>query len=163
MGSQPSKVPILKCPKDFDPKKFKKITTLFDKLDQDSNLGVSSDEVENIAALHVENSIIKMRACVEAKNKSLKVALAANNIDKVAAEQKLKQEFALKDEHEKLVHTAAIQKLNQRIEWYESLDKDGKADAFMRVVSGKDSEHLDFWSFFEYMKTRTDDINNIEH
>ena len=26
MGSQPSKVPILKCPKDFDPKKFKKIT-----------------------------------------------------------------------------------------------------------------------------------------
>ena len=163
MGSQPSKVPILKCPKDFDPKKFKKITRLFDKLDQDSNLGVSSDEVENIAALHVENSIKKMRACVEAKNKSLKVALAANNIDKVAAEQKLKQEFALKDEHEKRVHTAAIQKLNQRIEWYESLDKDGKADAFMRVVSGKDSEHLDFWSFFEYMKTRTDDINNIEH
>ena len=77
--------------------------------------------------------------------------------------QKLKQEFALKDEHEKLVHNTAIQKLDQRIEWYGSLDKDGKADAFMRVVSGKDSEHLDFWSFFEYMKTRTDDINNIEH
>ena len=42
MGSGSS---VLKCPKGYDPEKFKKICKLFDKLDADSNMGVSSDEL----------------------------------------------------------------------------------------------------------------------
>tara|TARA_B110000211_G_C13669926_1_gene374079 strand:+ start:223 stop:528 length:306 start_codon:yes stop_codon:yes gene_type:complete len=45
---------ILTCPKDFDKQKFKKIC--IDKLDKDSNFGVTSDEIEDIAALHVRYS-----------------------------------------------------------------------------------------------------------
>ena len=35
-------------PDGYDSEKFKKICNLFDKLDKDSNLGVSSDEIEDI-------------------------------------------------------------------------------------------------------------------
>ena len=46
---------VLKCPKGYDPQKFKEICVLFDKLDKDSNMGVSSDELTSIADLHVKN------------------------------------------------------------------------------------------------------------
>lgn len=162
MGSQPSKVPILKCPKDFDAKKFKKITQLFDKLDKDSNFGVSSDEIEDIAKLHVENSIRRMSKMIESKALSLKVANNAILIDETSAIAKIKQESEAKRQNEKRIHDAALRRLGNKIEWYESLDESGKADAFMKAVSPGGGEHLDFWTFFEYMKTRTDDIKNIE-
>lgn len=164
MGSQPTKapVPILQCPKNYDKQKFKKIMSLFDKLDKDSNLGVSSAEVSNIAALHVKNAINKMNATIDAKKRSLNVALTSINIDKIAAEKKLNEEYALKVEHEKLSTSVAIDKLQKRIDFYQSLDSDGKSDAFMRAVCPSGSAHLDFWSFFDYMKTRTDDIENIK-
>ena len=162
MGSQPSKIQILKCPKGFDAKKFKKITQLFDKLDRDSNFGVSSDEIEEIARLHVENAIQRMVNTAESKALSLKVAKNAIMIDESAGIAKIKQESEAKRQNEQRIHDAAIQRLENKIAWYESLDESGKADAFMKAVSPGGGEHLDFWTFFEYMKTRTDDIKNIE-
>jgi hypothetical protein len=163
MGSSPSKVGILKCPKDFDPHKFKKITQLFDKLDRDSNFGVSSDEIEDIAKLHVENSIKRMTHMFESKALSLKVANNAIMIDENSAIAKIKQESEAKRQNEQRIHDAALQRLGNKIAWYKSLDESGKADAFMKAVSPGGGEHLDFWTFFEYMKTRTDDIKKIEY
>lgn len=162
MGSTPSKVPILKCPKDFDPKKFKKITQLFDKLDKDSNLGVSCDELEDIARLHVENSIKRMEDMITAKGRSLTVANTAIKIDETSAISKIKQESESKRQNEQRIHDTAVQRLRNRIEWYGSLDDSGKSEAFMRAVIPEGAEHMDFWSFFEYMKSRTDDIKNID-
>ena len=162
MGSQPSKVPILKCPPGFDAKKFKKITQLFDKLDKDSNFGVSSDEIEDIANLHVKNAIQRMANTIESKARSLKVNKNAIMIDEVAAIAKIKQESEAKRQNEQRIYDAAIKRIENKIEWYESLDESGKADAFMKAVSPGGGEHLDFWTFFEYMKTKTDDIKNIE-
>lgn len=162
MGSQPSKVTILKCPKDFNAKKFKQITQLFDKLDKDSNFGVSSDEIEDIAKLHVENSIQRMVKMTDSKALSLKVVNNTILIDETSAIAKIKQESEAKRQNEQRIHDAAIQRLENKITWYESLDEAGKADAFMKAVSPGGGEHLDFWTFFEYMKTRTDDITNIE-
>ena len=52
--------------------------------------------------------------------------------------------------------------ITQKIDMYKSLDEDARENVFMKVLMPKDSEHIDFWTFFEYMKTRTDDIDNIE-
>lgn len=161
MGSSPSKVPILQCPKGYDPKKFKKITCLFDKLDKDSNLGVSSDEIEDIARLHVENSTARLKGMITAKGRCLTVNNNAIQIDEISAIAKIRQESESKRQNEKRIHDTAVQRLQNKISWYESLDESGKADAFMKAVSPEGGEHMDFWSFFEYMKTRTDDIQNI--
>lgn len=163
MGSQPSKVPVLQCPKNYDPKKFKEITMLFDKLDKDSNLGVSSDEIEHIASLHVQNCLNRMENTMQAKNKSLVVAKTQLLLDQQIAIDKIKNEFESKTRQEELVYAAAIKKLENKTNWYKSLDKEGKADAFMKAVMPKGEEHIDFWAFFEYMKNRTQDIENIKH
>jgi hypothetical protein len=162
MGSQPSKVPILKCPPGFDAQKFKKITQLFDKLDKDSNFGVSSDEIEDIANLHVKNAIKRMTNTFESKALSLKVANNAILIDETSAIAKIKQESDARRQNEQRIHDADVRRIENKIAWYESLDESGKADAFMKAVSPGGGEHLDFWTFFEYMKTKTDDIKNIE-
>lgn len=161
MGSQPSKVPVLKCPDDYDKKKFKKICSLFDKLDKDSNLGVSSDEIEQIAELHVSNCITHMETQVQAKEKAFNVAQMQIKLDEQHAQAKIKQEFDARREHERLLLTVAKQSLEQRITAYNEMDKGGKANALMKAVMPKGEDHMDFWSFFEYMKNRTEDIQNI--
>ena len=162
MGGHPSKVEILKCPDGYDKKKFKKICILFDKLDKDSNLGVSSDEIENIAAHHVDNCIRRMEQQIIAKNKALKVAKVQIILDERNAIAKIKQEFDMCRQQEQLACDAAIQSLENRKAAYEGLDANDKADAFMKAVMSSGESHMDFWSFFEYMKTRTDDIGNIK-
>ena len=162
MGSQPSKVQVLKCPKNYDPQKFKKITTLFDKLDKDSNLGVSNDEIEHIAALHIKNCITRMQKTKQAKGKALQVAKTQLTLDQKSATDKIINEFQAKTKEEERIHSAAVQTLDNRIEWYESLDNEGKSNAFMKAVMPAGEEHIDFWSFFEYMKHKTEDIQNIE-
>lgn len=170
MGSFPSKnniiqskVDILECPKGYDPEKFKKITRLFDKLDKDSNLGVTSDEIEDIARLHVENSMDRLRDMVTAKGRCLEVNNNAIRIDEISSITKIRQEAQSRRENEQRIYDATVQRLENKISWYESLDKAGKANAFMKAVTPEGGEHMDFWSFFEYMKTRTDDIQNIEY
>lgn len=162
MGSQPSKVPVLKCPENYDPQKFKKITTLFDKLDKDSNLGVSDDEIEHIAVLHIKNCITRMQKTKQAKGKALQVAKTQLILDQKSAADKIINEFQAKTKEEERIHSAAIQTLDNRIEWYDSLDNEGKSNAFMKAVMPTGEEHIDFWSFFEYMKHKTEDIQNIE-
>ena len=162
MGSQPSKVPVLKCPENYDPQKFKKITTLFDKLDKDSNLGVSNGEIEHIATLHIKNCITRMQKTKQAKGKALQVAKTQLTLDQKNATDKIINEFQAKTKEEERIHCAAVQTLDNRIEWYESLDKEGKSNAFMKAVMPTGEEHIDFWSFFEYMKHKTEDIQNID-
>ena len=161
MGGGTSKVEVLKCPDGYNKQKFKEICVLFDKLDKDSNLGVSSDEIENSAAHHVDNCIIRMENQIVAKGKSLAVAKTQITLDERNAIAKVKHDFEMRRQQEILVHNAAIQSLENRKAVYEGFDKDGKANAFIKAVSGP-SDMITFWSFFEYMKTRTDDINNIK-
>jgi hypothetical protein len=51
--------------------------------------------------------------------------------------------------------------IKQKIDMYEGLDEDARENVFMKVLMRRDSDNIDFWSFFEYMKTRTEDIDNI--
>lgn len=156
MGASSS---ILKCPNGYDKEKFKQICSLFDKLDQDSNMGVSSGEMTQIAALHVKNCQTRLQARVHAMTHNKTRALED------LARQHLHEQNTLKSEQEAEMQGVAaqcdheIKHVQHTLDTYASLDDAGKSDTFMRVV-GKGS-HIDFWTFFEYMKTRTDDIKNI--
>ena len=158
MGSGSS---VLKCPKGYDPEKFKKICKLFDKLDADSNMGVSSDELTSIANLHVKNCIMLLNRRLDAEDACVKRtvqeidAKCQEDINRIKYEADIAKQGALRQS--KSIKAA----ITQKIDMYSSLDEDARENVFMKVLMPKDSEHIDFWTFFEYMKTRTEDIDNI--
>lgn len=164
MGSGASKKnSILECPKNYDSKKFKKICVLFDKLDTDANFGVSSDELTDIAQLHVENcqrKLEKRLSTNESQHQRHLQEIDEDGIQKIAGIR-----FATETHKQSATqqHGMKQQSIQSKIDWYKSLDEDGKENTFMEVLKPKDSKHIDFWTFFEYMKSRTDDITNIEH
>ena len=159
MGSGSS---VLKCPKGYDPEKFKKICKLFDKLDADSNMGVSSDELTSIADLHVRNCIMLLGRRLEAEEQS--VGRTVKEIDAKCQEDISRIKYEAEAEKARAIRQSKSIKsaITQKIDMYKSLDEDARENVFMKVLMPKDSEHIDFWTFFEYMKTRTDDIDNIE-
>lgn len=153
---------VLRCPKGYDPEKFKKICKLFDKLDADSNMGVSSDELTSIADLHVKNCIMLLNRRLEAEDQSVKrtvqelEAKCQEDISRVKYDAEVAKQGALRQS--KSIKVA----IQQKVDMYKGLDEDARENVFMKVLMPKDSEHIDFWTFFEYMKSRTDDIDNIE-
>lgn len=158
MGSGSS---VLKCPKGYDPGKFKKICKLFDKLDADSNMGVSSDELSSIADLHVKNCMMLLNRRLDAEDQSLKRtvqemdAKCLEDIDRIKYEVDVAKQSAVRQSR------CIKATITQKIDMYSGLDEDARENVFMKVLMPKDSEHIDFWTFFEYMKTRTEDIDNI--
>lgn len=164
MGSGRSKpnVPVLQCPKDYDTDNFKKICTLFDKLDKDSNLGVSSDELTQIAELHVKNCQAQLEKRLEAEKES--VARQIEEIEEKCVQdiQTIRFEAATAKQSAKQQSRNAQANIESKITKYGELDEDGRENAFMKVLMPRDESHIDFWTFFEYMKTRTTDIENIE-
>lgn len=164
MGSGISnyKVPVLECPKDFDQEKFRKICCLFDKLDKDSNLGVSSDELTKIATLHVKNCQMQLNKRLRAEQTALESKL--KDIETQCVEDikqiRLDAAHAKQTAREQSLHLQA--NIQAKIEKYGQLDEDARENVFMKVLMPRDETHIDFWTFFEYMKTRTADIDNIE-
>jgi len=152
--------PVLKCPNGYDKEKFTKICKLFDKLDEDSNMGVSSDEMTEIAELHVKNCQTRLKARLHSIS-----AAKARELEDLHYHQQHELD-QLKKQHDAQAQVVVDQfgeesrQVQNTLDRYAALDEAGKSDTFMRVV-GKDSQ-IDFWTFFEYMKSRTDDIKNIE-
>lgn len=158
MGSASS---VLKCPKDYDPVKFKKICVLFDKLDKDSNMGVSSDELTCIANLHVKNCKFQLEKRLRAEKLDLERRVFEIQ-DKCKQDvEKVKYHAQVTEQSTKQQSTYIQAAIQKKITMYEGLDEDAKESVFMKVLMPKDSKHIDFWTFFDYMKTRTDDIENI--
>ena len=158
MGSGSS---VLKCPKGYDPEKFKKVCKLFDKLDADSDMGVSSDELTSIAELHVRNCVMLLTRRLDAEDQSVKRTVqeldvkCQEDIDRIKYEAETEKSRALRQS--KSIKAS----IEQKIGMYNGLDEDARENVFMKVLMPKDSEHIDFWTFFEYMKARTEDIDNI--
>tara|TARA_B110000285_G_scaffold21939_1_gene21234 strand:- start:929 stop:1444 length:516 start_codon:yes stop_codon:yes gene_type:complete len=163
MGQTPTRqVGILKCPDGYDTKKFQKICNLFDKVDKDSNLGVSSDEIEDIAAHHVKNCISRMQNRIKSKNLEFQVSKTQIVIDKKNEIDSINEKYNARTQKEERIYNADLKNIETKVEWYQSLDKNDQAEAFMKAIMPSDGKHIDFWSFFDYMKTRVGDIKNIE-
>jgi Ca2+-binding EF-hand superfamily protein len=164
MGSAQSRkgVHLLTCPKDFDDENFKKICTLFDKLDNDSNLGVSSDELRKIAKLHVKNCCRQLGKRLKAEEESVERQLV--EIEEKCAQdiERIRFQAATAKQSARQQSKYAQANIRAKIDKYSGLDEDGQENVFMKVLVPNDESHIDFWTFFEYMKTRTGDIENIE-
>jgi hypothetical protein len=150
------------CPDGYDSEKFKKICNLFDKLDKDSNLGVSSDEIENIAARHVENCISRMQSRIKSKILEFQVSKTQIVIDRNNEMELINEKYNARTQQEERIQKVDIENIETKIKWYQSLDNNGQADAFIKSVMPSGGKHIDFSAFFDYMKTRVGDIKNIK-
>jgi hypothetical protein len=162
-GSSINRVDVLTCPEGYSKENFQKICVLFDKLDKDSNLGVSSHELSDIAELHVKNCLIRLRARLanaqQDKQREVEQLDDAFN-DKVALMRTELETNKKKLNQRQLIESTRIEK---QIAYYSGLDETGKCTVFMKVVSVSSEDVIDFESFFEYMKHRTEDISNITY
>ena len=152
MGSGASKSQLT-CPKDYEPEKFQKILKLFDRLDSNGDQVVETDELVKIADLHVRNKIRKYKNDTEQKIKEL------HNESKVKVSQ-ISSELILKIKKAKDKKTDDIKCAEYTINVLSNMSKEEKSKKFKDAVSDSKG-HIEFWKFYEYMKHRTDDIENI--
>jgi Ca2+-binding EF-hand superfamily protein len=157
MGSGSSQ---LKCPNDYDKEKFEKIMKLYDSLDSNGDHVIETDELNKIADLHVRNKIRKLKENIdninsetETKNKILE-----NDISFKIAE--LNTQLIIKQTRNLAEKDDLISFTNSEIDKLQSMPKEKKSEKFMEAVTTKNG-NIDFWKFFDYMKSRTQDIDNI--
>lgn len=158
MGSGASKQ--LKCPKDYDQEKFKKILILYDRLDKNGDHVVETDELNKIADLHVRNKIRKMKEYID---------LIENLHERKLQELENEASHKISDINSKLIldinkyKTRKVEDVKcaqKTIDAWQNMSAINKAEKFKAAVSNKNG-HIEFWTFFEYMRERTDDIQNI--
>ena len=158
MGSASSQ---LKCPKDYDEEKFNKILKLYDRLDSNGDHSVDMEELSSIANLHVKNQLRKLEG--------MKQPLSDRTDQKIKLldQQLLMDIERLKNNCENSKKTiiqnknSQLSKIDDEIAELNGLSKDDKSKKIKKAITDKNGNIM-FWPFFEYMKTRTNDIPNIE-
>tara|TARA_B100000795_G_C22792902_1_gene437823 strand:- start:148 stop:630 length:483 start_codon:yes stop_codon:yes gene_type:complete len=158
MGSGTSKQ--LKCPADYDKDKFKRILILYDRLDSNGDHIVETKELDKIAELHFINKIRKMKEYIlkienDAIQKSSKLEQDATF--KISS---INTQLMLDIKNNKNKKADDVMCANRHIEKMNKMDDVEKTKKFRKAVSD-DKGHIHFWTFYEYMKDRTDDIVNI--
>ena len=150
----------LNCPKDYNQEKFKKILILYDRLDKNGDHVVETDELHKIADLHVRNKIRKMKEYID---------LIENAHQRKLQELENEASHKISDINSKLIldinkyKTRKVEDVKcaqKTIDMWQNMSSIKKAEKFKTAVSDKNG-HIDFWTFFEYMRERTDDIQNI--
>ena len=150
----------LKCPKNYDKTKFQKILTLYDKLDTNGNMVIEQEEFYILANHHIKNQremVVKeqVKNDTDIKSKMLMLNLKLENDKK-----------ALEDTHKKEIERLKQKEKNdddedkKRLANIDLLTKEQKYEIFKQRFTDKENK-INFKMFFEYMKTRTDDIQNI--
>lgn len=148
------------CPENYDDDDFAKILRLYDILDADGNMIVEEDELGQIATHHVNNKK-KMLQIKLSQNEALKkqtilqlkVELEQNKKNlEMRYEEKIKSENAL-GENNKMLLTKEINELKRLT------NKEKREMLLLRITDANNI--IDFWKFFEYMKERVGDIDNI--
>ena len=164
----------LKCPKDYDPVNFSKILNLYDKLDDDGNMLVKEDELTHIAIHHInnrkklqeqklaDNEFYKKRN-YQQKKRELDQKRKELDQQKKALDQKKKEledtykkeiiaETKIRDKNKEVIEKELIHLNNMSVEEQRKI--------FRQKLVGDDNS-IDFWKFYDYMKTRVNDIDNI--
>ena len=178
----------LKCPKNYDKKKFKKILQLFKYLDGDGDRVITSNEMKKFCDTYYEceledklNEIKNIHKSqenkIEISIQNLKLVLKAyierchdlNKSDKLTLEQKIH----LMEQEEKhrtymnLIaynHTNKIIKLKLEIDLIKKLGKKEKTQKLVRDIGKKKLKEVGFRHFFKFIKNKNIDkmINILE-
>ena len=159
MGSSASTK--LTCPKDYDNNKFNMILKLYDRLDSNGDQVIETLELKDIAKLHINNRKTEINKLKEKEVKDYEYNL---NQERLKLEKDIED---LKLNHEKNIekinnsHICRDVSLINQFNKLENMDEATQCQTFLNVVSN-DGKHIEFWKFFDYMKTRTNDIKNID-
>tara|TARA_B110000495_G_C23021601_1_gene606171 strand:- start:1090 stop:1674 length:585 start_codon:yes stop_codon:yes gene_type:complete len=160
MGSGISNTGQLVCPEGYDKEKFKQILYLYDKLDTNGDMVIEKEELFILTEHHIKNKgkkLEKEKIIVEnTKNKklltiSLEYESLKKNLEKEYLKKKEKYENTEKDKKKEIDNT--ILSLTH-------LTKSEKYEIFKQKFCDNDNK-LEFKLFFEYMKEKTEDIENI--
>jgi len=145
------------CPQD----NWKNILQLFDRLDSDGTQSIEASELMgHIAVLHVNNNIKRLGdnqrtffTNLEFEKKSI-VSNLEINIQKLRKEAGDSISYMDASQKEQAASTEASIKLLNNMTLKE------KGDKIQKIICGKKTS-IEFWDFYNYMKTRTSDIPNI--
>jgi hypothetical protein len=162
MGSGASKeVGHLVCPESYQEDKFNKILKLFDRLDEDGDQIVENDELKCIAQLHIKNKINLLNLDLQ-KNKITYKSKNELYLEKKKLEiKKLENEWDIRINNYKTTYETEVESIDQKLNNYRDMKDEEKQKKFMNVITD-DNNNIDFWKFFEYIKDKTDDIDNIK-
>lgn len=153
-------IQTLQCPENYDKDDFSKILRLYHRLDADKNMLVEEDELGQLASHHVNNKKRMLQIKLD-KNEALrkqallllKVELEQNKKKlEIQYEENIKSESAL-SENNKTLLIKEINKLKRLT------NKEKREMILLRITD--DDNNIEFWKFFNYMKNRVGDIDNI--
>jgi hypothetical protein len=151
----------LVCPKDYDEDKFKLILKLFDKLDDNGDRVVETSELKEISELHVKNKIRILKQSLITNESNLKIKLSELDNKKTHLISELESSIEKEKRDLNSKYTMDIANIQSKITLYNDMTDKDKADKFLDAVSDDDNK-IEFDKFFEYMKEKTQDIQNIE-
>ena len=162
MGSGASKGSgQLVCPESYPEEKFNKILRLFDRLDEDGDQVVENDELKCIAQLHIKNKINLLNLNLQ----NNKVTYESKNQlyleKKRLAIEKLEREWDDRIANYKTSYESEVKQMQLKMTTYQNMKDKDKQELFMNVITDDDNK-IEFWKFFEYIKDKTDDIDNIK-
>jgi len=150
----------LVCPQDYDESKFKKILLLYDKLDKNGDHTVDENELSVISQLHVKNQLNKLenmkKPLVNEKHQSI-VKMEADLKIKI---KELRDNINIMKEQLNNNTKHKLEIIENDIKNLKNITEEERNKKFKNAITDKKNQ-IEFWKFFEYMKTRTDDIPNI--
>ena len=151
----------LKCPMDYDKEKFNIILKLYDHLDSNGDQVIETNELKDIANLHITNRKTELSKSLINENQDYNYQIEQATIKYDRDKADLKTSYDKNIEKINNLHNRDKLSITKKIKDYGEMSEIKKSEMFMKVISD-DGKHIDFWKFFEYMKDRTQDIKNIE-
>ena len=75
--------------------------------------------------------------------------------------EKLEKEWDDRIKNYQVNYQREVDLINKNMNGYQNMKSEDKQKMFMNVITD-DNNKIEFWKFFEYMKNKTDDIDNIK-
>jgi hypothetical protein len=129
---------------------WEKILRLYDRLDINGDNTLENEELIRISELHV-------------KNLTNKIDQLLKNIPYVRdlEIEKINKESTFRITNINVNSEKKMQNLKSELDELNKLTKDQKAIKMKKAIRGNKT-NIEFWDFYKYMETRTNDIQNIE-
>ena len=152
----------LVCPTDFQKEKFDKIIKAFDRLDRDGDQAIESQEAASMANLHVKNKIRLLSTHIDERDRGYNLESNRLENQKSIELEKLELKWSNYIINYKKSYNDQQVILKKKLEFYQGLDDVGAKKEVIKAVVGKDDK-IEFWKFYDYIKDKTDDLDNLEY
>jgi len=150
----------LVCPEGYDKEKFKQILYLYDKLDTNGDMVIEKEELFILTEHHIKNKqkILEKDKIIVENTKNQK--LLAISLEYESLKKNLEKEYLNKKEKYENTEKEKKKEIDNTILSLNHLTKSQKYEIFKQKFCDNDNK-LEFKLFFEYMKDKTEDIENI--